>query len=174
MKNFDSLFKEHYTFLCLISYSILKDRDAAKDVVHDFFISYWQKKNNISIEISFRAYAVKAIKNLSIQAIRKSEKENSLLNKVVLQEYDIQRDTEVINFKQKIFRVLEKLPEKRREIFVAAVLNGHSYEEIAETRAISINTVKTQIKRSYAFLRTYRREDFVIIFICSISSLYLF
>jgi RNA polymerase sigma-70 factor (ECF subfamily) len=48
---------------------------------------------------------------------------------------------------------MESLPPKRKKIFEASVINGHSYAEIAEANGISVNTVKTQIKRAYAFMR---------------------
>jgi RNA polymerase sigma-70 factor (ECF subfamily) len=161
-EDFDRLFDENYPFLCLIAFSIVKDKDFSKDIVQDFFISYWQRRNSISLEISFRAYAVKAVKNLSLMAIKKGEKEKSLINDLDIEVYDVQKFVEESKSQKKIFEALDKLPSKRREIFISAVLNDHSYEEIAESREISINTVKTQIKRSYAFLRSYLKEDFVI------------
>lgn len=161
--SFENLFKGHYAFLCLVSYAIVKDKDASKDVVQDFFVSYWQKRNDISIEISFQAYAVKAVKNLSLQAIKKGEKEKLIVSNLAKQEYDAQEFADSPSESNKIMEVLNKLPLKRREIFIDAILNGHSYVEIAESRNISVNTVKTQIKRSYLFLRSFKKEDFVII-----------
>lgn len=160
--NFDILFKENYPFLCLISLSIVKDEAVSKDVVQDFFLSYWQRRNAISIKISFRAYAVKAVKNLSLLALKKVEKERALMKELDIEVYDVQSLIEEPNRQGKIFDALNKLPSKRRDIFISAILNDHSYEEIAESREISTNTVKTQIKRSYAFLRSYLKEDFVI------------
>jgi RNA polymerase sigma-70 factor (ECF subfamily) len=153
--NFELLFKNNYQFLCLISLAIIKDKDAAKDIVQDFFVSYWQKRNSISIKISFRAYAVKAVKNLSLLAIKKVEKENSLFKNISIQKYDVQEFIEKPNSRSIVLEALNKLPLKRREIFVSAIVNGHSYDEIAESKDISINTVKTQIKRSYTFLRSH-------------------
>jgi RNA polymerase sigma-70 factor (ECF subfamily) len=161
--NFNLLFKENYSFLCLISLSIVKDENVSKDVVQDFFVSYWQRRNAISITISFRAYAVKAVKNLSLLAIKKVEKERALIKDLDIEVYDVQRFIEEPKRQGKIFEALNKLPLKRREIFIAAILNDHSYDEIAESKEISVNTVKTQIKRSYAFLRSYLKEDLVIV-----------
>ncbi len=161
--NFEFLFKENYQFLCLVSFAIVKDRDASKDIVQDFFISYLQKQNSISIKISFQAYAAKAVKNLSLLAIKKVEKEKLIVRNLANQEYVFQEFHNKPDKPSKIMEALNKLPLKRREIFIAAIVNGHSYSEIAESKDISINTVKTQIKRSYTFLRSFIKEDFVIL-----------
>jgi RNA polymerase sigma-70 factor (ECF subfamily) len=108
--NFELLFKNNYQFLCLISLAIIKDKDAAKDIVQDFFVSYWQKRNSISIKISFRAYAVKAVKNLSLLAIKKVEKENSLFKNISIQKYDVQEFIEKPNSRSIVLEALNKLP----------------------------------------------------------------
>ncbi len=53
----------------------------------------------------------------------------------------------------KVMKLLEQLPEIRRKIFISHVIDNNSYSEIAENQNISINTVKTQMKRSYSFIR---------------------
>ena len=157
--NFELLFKDHYELLCLVSFAIVKDKDAAKDIVQDFFISYWQKRNTLSIQVSFRAYAVKAVKNLSLLAVKKAIKEKSMIKDLNIPEYEVQKFMNKEKEQKKIFELLNMLPEKRREIFISSVLEGHSYREVALSSGVSINTVKTQIKRSYAFLRSYLKED---------------
>ncbi len=155
---FESLFKENYKFLCLVSFSINKDMDASKDIVQNFFITYWQKRSSILIRVSFRAYAVKAVKNLSLIAIKKALKEKAIFMDLDIQKYDVQKDFDNPQTKNIIFEALNKLPIKRKEIFVSAVLQGYSYKEISESKGISINTVKTQIKRSFLFLRSYDKK----------------
>ncbi len=157
-ENFELLFKEHYELLCLVSFAIVKDKDAAKDIVQDFFISYWQKRNTVSFRVSFRAYAVKAVKNLSLLAVKKAIKERSMINDLNIPEYEVQNLLSKEKERKEIFEILDKLPEKRRKIFISSVLEGHSYGEVALASGVSINTVKTQIKRSYAFLRMHLKE----------------
>ena len=53
----------------------------------------------------------------------------------------------------RLYNTLEKLPNQRRHILELAVFDSCSYAQIAEKLQISVNTVKTQIGRSYRFLR---------------------
>lgn len=154
----EQLFNEHYSLLCLTSLGILKDPDIAKDIVQEFFISYWKKNESIIITASFKAYAIKAVKNLSLQYLNKRKKEELLMKNSDTQNYEEQIIFEKPknNIAQKL---LDQLPESRKKIFTAAVIEGLSYSEIAEINNISINTVKTQIKRSYAYLKTQTNKD---------------
>lgn len=166
-RELEELFNEHYPMLCLISFSIVKDKDAAKDNVQDFFISYWQRRASISITTSFKAYAIRAVKNLSLLSLEKAKKEKALLEELNTLDYDYPIILEPSNANGKIEKLLNQLPESRKHIFISAIINGQSYAEIAETNGISINTVKTQMKRAYAFLRTEATENLLSFFLWS-------
>lgn len=157
------LFKEHYTLLCLVSFSILKDKDAAKDVVQDFFISYIQKRKSITIKLSFQAYAVGAVRNLSLMAIKKVNKEQSL-HGLEQNHHDDEahQHLDKVKHHEKLWELLNQLPDSRKEIFISSVVHGQTYAEISELNGISINTVKTQMKRAYAFLRSKAKKSDLI------------
>lgn len=163
---FEKLYKEHFGFLCLVAYQITKDTDASKDLVQDFFIYYWKKQKEIEINISFNAYATRAVKNLSIQFVEKAHKVALKQNETNLEdnsyELFISDDTE----EEKIIKIRElvnQIPEARRKIFISHVVDGLTYPQIAETYGISVNTVKTQMKRSYAFLRSIDNADIIAV-----------
>jgi len=164
----ERLFKEHHSLLCLVSFGILKDGEAAKDIVQDFFISYWQRKKSISITTSFKSYAIRAVKNLSLLSLEKKRKEESILQGLGKSDYEETNTLSSANERSSIQVLLNKLPESRRQIFISAILNGQSYAEIAENQGISINTVKTQMKRAYAFLRSEATENLIRLFFWSI------
>jgi len=78
-QDMEEIFKEHFPMLCLIAFGIVKDKDAAKDIVQDFFISYWHRRSSVAITTSFKSYAIGAVKNLSLLSLEKAKKEKSLL-----------------------------------------------------------------------------------------------
>ena len=85
IREMERLFKEQYAFLCLVSFSIIKDKDASKDIVQDFFLSYWQRKETVVVTTSFKAYAVRAVRNLSLLYLEKIKR-----NKILLQDLDVE------------------------------------------------------------------------------------
>lgn len=170
LKIFEALYKEHFVFFSLVSFNIVKDKDAANDIVQDFFIYLWEKEELPDFTVSFKAYGAKAIKNLSLKYLEKNKTISLQNNKIVLPKSEEQMvfETTEENKKSGIQTLIEKIPQARREIFMSHVVEGLSYAEIAENHNISVNTVKTQMKRAYASLRESKNSsllNFILYFI---------
>lgn len=182
IESFEALFKEHYHFLLLISFQIVRDDEIAKDIVQDFFISFWEKREITNVK-NFKSYSSRAVKNLSISYSRKviSLQVNQhayteeLKDGVELDSFSIQEDLEwEEDANVKVDQILNLLPPKRKDIFLSYVVEGLTYEEIAEKYQISVNTVKTQMQRSYRFLKLNANKNKLnSIFLSIIFSNYL-
>ena len=59
-----------------------------------------------------------------------------------------QKQLEYNELRQVVYAAIERLPEKRREIFKLSRLQGKTYKEIAIELQISENTVDTQMRKS--------------------------
>lgn len=151
----EKYYKDNYTYLLLLSYKVVKDKDAAKDIVQEFFLQLWQRKDLLVLNKSFKTYSAKAIKNLSVIHVRKKKKEKLIIEQLKIN--TLEKNTGVHSpspsFNSKMIYFLDLLPEKRRNILISSVIYGHKYSDIAEDNNISINSVKTQIKRAYSFFR---------------------
>lgn len=158
--DFEVLFRKNHKFLCMIAMDCVHDQFIAEDLVQDFFIDFWQRRDLINLTTSFEAYARRAVKYKSIDYLRKTattEKRNAMLT--ILEEQDAiseeHNDQELQHQRYiKIIEMIESLPPDRRKIFMLHAMDKLSYNQIAERQNISINTVKTQLKRAYAALRT--------------------
>ena len=163
---FESLFKEHYNFLLLVSFQVVNDQDIAQDVVQQFFIDVWSKRNPDQIQ-NFQAYASRAVRNLSISHLRKlstelSHKETYQRSVPTVELDDLSktlRKEADQNTEDFVHNLVNLLPPKRRQVFLDFVVHGLSYEQIAEKHGVSINTVKTQMQRSYQFLKKHVAND---------------
>ena len=63
---------------------------------------------------------------------------------------------------REIIAAIEKLPPERRKIVELSMM-GFSQEEIADKLEISVNTIKTQKRKAYAFLREELQHLFVFL-----------
>lgn len=141
----------------------VKDSDVADDIVQEFFISYWEKHQSKPIKTSFEAYACKAIRNNSISKIRSQQTEDKRINKFgtetyqELEEESTSVDTELL--KLEVLRLIELLPPERKKILLLSAKEELSYKEIAAQLGISINTVKSQMVKAYAFIREHAQVN---------------
>src|SRR5882724_2893234 len=118
IKEYETMFRQHYRFLCLVAFAIVKDQDAAEDIVQDFFLQLWQRHTALDSILSFQAYAGRAVKNLSISHLRKQKQQLSAIPDEVdlLQEKEFRIAGEAIT--AKVMQVVELLPAERKKIFL--------------------------------------------------------
>ena len=172
IKEYEILFRQHYKFLCLVAFRIVKDQDAAEDIVQDFFLDLWQRRTEITSIISFQAYATRAVKNGSISFLRKQQPSSDELLSAIPDNTDPLGEKELAIAGQaitsRVMEAVELLPAERKKIFLSYVVDQLSYAQIAEKNNISLNTVKTQMKRAYAFIREQLGDDVLGIILLTI------
>jgi len=163
IKEYEIMFRQHYRFLCVVAFGIVKDEAAAEDLVQDFFLHLWQRRLDIPEILSFQAYAARAVKNMSISWLRKQRAPSAEQLFAVedaadpLTEKETFMSGEVLT--ARVMKIVELLPTERKKIFLQHVIDRLSYAQIAERNDISLNTVKTQMKKAYAFIRAQVADD---------------
>lgn len=152
---FETIYKDNYALLYLHALKMLGDREEAKDVVQEVFTQAWNKRADIIIKKSIKAYLFQAVKNkvLDIYAhqatVRKFE---SSIDHEAYHTYDDAAVREERLMKQ-IESEITALPEQMATVFRMSRMQEKSHAEIAETLNISVNTVKTHIGRALKKLR---------------------
>lgn len=159
LSKIEALFKENYSFLCAVAYRVVEDEEVAKDIVQNFFLYCLDKISTITVHASFKSYAFRAVRNASLSYRKKAKKvdyNDELMLKAAAnlasQQEQEMHDREIMR-DQILWDIIGQMPAKRRHIFLLSNKDGLKYAEIATQLDISVNTVKTQIKLSYEFLR---------------------
>ena len=135
------------------AYKITQNVPAAEDIVQDFFIRVWEKRESLIFNPSFAAYAYRAIYNSSLNYIRDN---NRFLYgfEITIDLVDPEVDSEDLQeLKNLLKKAINELPERCRKIFVMATLENKKYTEVAELMGISVNTVKVQVSKAYHILK---------------------
>ncbi len=155
-KAYETLFHKYYGHLCLYATKILKDDPAAEEIVQDFFVKIWEKREHLNIETSIKNYLFRSIKNLCINYIQHNKTKNRYAQKVISETENSYSDDDSfpeIELSKKIEESINSLPEKRKEIFRLSRQDGLKYQEIAVKLNISIKTVETQMTLALKTLR---------------------
>ncbi len=162
---FEAIFRAYYPFLCMYCTQLLKDPSAAEEIVQELFVNLWEKKENITIDSSFKSYLYRSAKNKCLNYVRHSKVKEEYFRVVQSEQNDHSEDFEShAELMQKIEESIDSLPEKRKEIFVLSRQEGLKYKEIAARLNISIKTVETQMGLAIKSLREMLR-DFLPLFL---------
>lgn len=166
---FDSLFRALYPQLVMFSMRYTQNKAVASDLVQDAFLILWNKRRELELGQSTKAYLYSIVRNSSLNYIRDhSSKTVGLEEAEVEVEVDESRLESIDEMKESeglinlIRGWIEELPERRCEAFKLSRYEGLDHEEIAEVMDISANTVNNHIVSALEYLRErhneYRKE----------------
>lgn len=148
-KEFEILFRRLYLPLGMYALRIVDDADVAEDMVQEAFTNTWERLEG-GLEISnFKAFMYRSVRNECLSYL-------SSLKEKVGEEFIPEAGEEEIDtsFRDaRIWKAIDELPEKCREIFLMSKRDGYSNEEIADELGISIKTVKNQMTKAFSRLR---------------------
>jgi RNA polymerase sigma-70 factor (family 1) len=155
--NLEYLFNKYYSRLCYYAYKLIKNQDAAKDLVQNVFLSYWEKRKEHSSEIAIKNFLYLSLRNACLNFIRHDLVEKkyaeSLPDNILIEEKGLEYliKAEAI---AAIQNAIKQLPEGCKTVLKLAYFEGLKNDEIATELGISINTVKTQRQRALNLLRS--------------------
>lgn len=154
-KAFRTVYDAHYKLMLGVAINLLKDIDAAKEVVQEVFYQFWKNRENIKDGISIRNYLKRAVINRAINQIKYKSRFVGDGDLVETQSNftNPDDDLEAKDLKAIIDKAMEKVPEKARVIFILRRHEGLSLKEIAEKLDISPKTVENQITRALKILK---------------------
>ena len=143
-----------------------KSIEDADEIVNDTFLAVWEKKDQLILDDTLKSYLYTIVKNKSLNWLKK--------RKVELTELDANFDLadsntsaiEILQAKETeaaIYELIEKLPNKCKQIFVLSRKEQMSNKEIAILLKLSEKTIENQItiaiKMIKIGLRKKQNED---------------
>jgi RNA polymerase sigma-70 factor (ECF subfamily) len=173
-KAFEVVFKGYYPILCTYACDLIKDVDLAREVVQEVLVKLWLNRAKVEINTSLKSYLYRSVHNHCINLIKHIGVEKRLRDqyeKTLPADSDAQEYTLDPYFYEGIEKDIEEiigeLPYQCHNVFYLSRFERLSYEAIAKKLNISVNTVKTQMRRALEKLRTqltvkirvYRRDS---------------
>ena len=150
---FENLFREHYPVLCTYAARYVVDSQVAEDIVQNFYIAIWEKKE-LSVTVDyFLPYAYRAVQNGCVNYFKAEITKENFLNSLA-EEWSLQlEEEEDFIYKKEVREALNKLPQKCKSVFLLKCVAGLKYKEIAEVTGISVNTVKYHLGEAFRIMR---------------------
>jgi RNA polymerase sigma-70 factor, ECF subfamily len=171
IRAFERLFRHYYPLLVAFAIRYVNDREAAREIVQDFFVKLFERRQSLIIETSVKSYLYRSVHNYCINHInQKAIHDRHIRNLELDREVTEDPDSAIRNseLQQRIHDVVEQLPSKCRKIFRMNRYEGLKNEEIAEALNLSKRTVETQISKALRILRAKLSASVFAAFIFSI------
>ncbi|HCM77338.1 MAG TPA: RNA polymerase sigma-70 factor [Cytophagales bacterium] len=162
-KKFELLFKDLFKPLCGFSMKYIGEMEEAKSLVHEVFISLWEKFETLPEDTNHRSYLYTAVRNRSLNYIRDRKKLVGLED-ISEQGTEETNAFEVRELEKEIELAINTLPEKCRMVFEMSRYEELKYAEIAQKMNISVKTVEAQMSKALSVLRQALAKYLSILF----------
>ena len=153
---FDVLFDRYWEKLYKAAYARLGDDVIAQDIVQEIFIKIWQRRENLSINISLENYLYGAVR-LSVISHFRLQQANDLrmhdaLERINLLEDSIETITDYIELEKTLEEAVNGMPEMLKKVYILRS-DDLSVKAIAGELGLADQTVKNYIAEATRRLR---------------------
>ncbi len=152
-KAFDELFLQYYKNLCSFSLTFTQNLEDAEDVVQKVFVRFWENRKKLEIPENPKAFLFKSVYFESIKLLRQRNTQQKYLSELYTFSGQNEEPADFSLILPILYKAIEKLPEKCRQIFILNKLEGLTQKEIAEYLSISVKTVENQMSIAFSKLR---------------------
>lgn len=158
-KAFEQLFFENYYRLCRFAFTITRSHDLARDSVQDVFLKVWRNREKWNVQRSLKAYLYQAVRNQALNLLEQQNnyhnliqnlQKNAVYNDLHKSDDSVLQTSEIV---RQIWKVVDQMPEQRKQVFELSRKHGLSHREISEIMCITTKTVEYHIRRALQDLR---------------------
>ncbi len=168
---FTEIFNRYQSLLYIFAYKKIGEREEAKDLIHELFLTLWEKREDIHIAGTLPAYLFTIIKNKILDLYKHKKVSQRYLD--IFQNYldTNQNATDYLIRHNDLSALIEKeiagLPTRMREVFELSRKTNLSRKEIANELNLSEQTVKSHMHHALRILKTKLGALIVFILISS-------
>ena len=152
-----ALYEHESRWLLGVALRIVRDRQAAEDVLHDAFLRVWQGARSFDPKLgSGRGWVYTVVRHEALNEVRRRRRDaDADIDQIAADRManmagpftDSGLDADVLE------RCLAALDEPRRRSIVHAFLDGYNHEQIAARMQAPLGTVKSWIRRGLLSLK---------------------
>lgn len=164
-KDFEKLFNLWFNDLMGFVCSYVRNEEVAQDIVHDAFTTIWNNRKNLDTSRPLKSYLFTLARNYALNYIRHQKVVDRHEDHMIRITQEMQEEFgELDSALERLDAKIAELPEKQREVLTKCFVDGKTYKEAAEELNISLNTVKTHLKRALKYLREELQDNIVLLF----------
>lgn len=160
---FTEIYGRYWKKILLIAWNHSTQSAHAEDMVHEVFISLWERRAALEIQ-NLSAYLATAIKFTVFKSYQREHRKSELLKENYNFQDVHQEDAamDALFLKEYINHIVEDMPEKCRLVFCFSRIDGLKNNEIAEKMNISEKGVEANLTRALKLIRNELKEHWIL------------
>lgn len=158
---FEALMLLHQNSIFALCLRMMGQRQDALDMAQEAMLRVYRSLGNFKAQANFGTWVYRITTNVCIDELRRRKRKEAL-SLDALSENGFEQEGEAQSPEQEFLRLeireelaaaIAMLPEDQRAAVVLRDVQGLSYEEVAQSLSINLNTVKSRISRGRQRLR---------------------
>ena len=156
---YTEIYDRYILILLNHAYNKTRDREEAKDVVHEVFTTLWARRENFNCQSNLSGYLYAAVRNNILNQVVHNDVKGKYLASIAqfINNNNSQIITDHLVREHQLSSIIEKeiadLPPKMREVFELSRKQHFSHKQIAEKLEISEQTVSKHVTNALRILR---------------------
>lgn len=153
---FKRIFDVYYRPLTLFAVKYVGNIEESKEIVQEFFIRLWARRDKIVFGYSLKAYLYQSIRNACLNQIESRKVVEKRTRDYIPPEISNDDPLEKMvaaEQEERLMHVIDQLPEKCKQIFLMSRMQSLSNHDIAARLDLSVKTVEAQITIALKRLR---------------------
>lgn len=178
---FKVIYNKYFPRLYYFIYEFIRLDDIAENIVHDTFITFWEKRHTFKGDINISSYLYSVAKNNCLYRLRDQRYRQKLFASGSIDNRELAQnlkaldsvDTSILVFheiEQIIEKTLEGLSPQCKKVFMLSRFEGMKNREIAEELNITTKAVEGHITRSLKIFRSTLKDYLPLVAYIFLSS----
>ena len=161
--SFEKIYRAFSSFAYRVALRMVDDPLDAEEIVQDVFVRVYNQLKNFRFEASLKTWIYRITVNTTLNFRRKRSTQRERIkeyreNARVEERLIKPSFAEGLDHQNRIDKLLNALNPDQRMCIILRNIEGLSYEEIAQSLRIKINTVRTRLKRAREKLLLIKQE----------------
>lgn len=168
---YTEIYQRYNASLYVYAYKRLNDREEAKDVIHELFLSLWERRYSIELTTGLAAYLYTSVRNKILDLIKHNKISEryieSFQNYIDAGECSTDGLLEYKELSALIEKEIAALPYKMQQVFRLSRKDNYSRKDIARELNLSEQTVKSHMHHALKILRVKLGSLFFLVLFVS-------